>query len=132
MANTLLLDLSETPDHPTVKLPDGDFEMRTPDELTFEEFGRQMRIGKELIERSSSINEEGVLAELQALVIEAAHLVLIDLTDEAAENLTPGRYLKISSFFNSLAHLDGAEVNSSGTNSAPNANASTEEAPDQE
>lgn len=132
MADSLVLDLSEVPDHPTVMLPEGDFELRTPDELTFQEFGRQMRIGKELIERAASISEEGVLEELQALVIEAAHLVLINLTDEAAENLTPGRYLKISSFFNSLTHLEEQEKNKPGLKSAPDASDSTESAPEQE
>ena len=110
-ANTNVLDLTGIPDRPMVKLPHGKgstkwFELRTPEELTFEEFARQVQIGKELTERASSAGEEGVLEELQALILEGANLILIDLSASAAKALTPGRYLKIYDFFNSQAKLE--------------------------
>lgn len=97
-----ILDLTGTPDRPTVKLDKGDFKMRLPEELTFAEFGRQAAIGATLVTMSERADEDGVLEELQALVMEAAKGLLIDLTDDAALSLTPGMYLKISDFFNGL------------------------------
>jgi len=118
VADTNVLDLTGAPDRAMVKLPNGKntkyFELRTPEELTFEQFARQVKVGKELTDRASSVGEEGVLEELQTLVVEAAHMILVDLTDQAAKALTPGRYLKIQSFFNSQANLSEAENTETG------------------
>ena len=125
-ANPKVLDLTGEPVHPVVRLPEGDFEMLTQEELTFEQFGRQVHIGNRLVERAAHVEEDGVLEELQELVMEAARMILIDLTDEAAANLTPGRYLKISNFFNTLAAEDGQSESEPGLSSAPDASGSTE------
>lgn len=112
-ADTNVLDLTGLPKRPMVKLPHGNttkfFELRTPEELTFEEFARQAQIGRELTERASAAGEEGVLEELQALILEGAHMILVDLSASAAKALTPGRYLKIYSFFNSQVNPEEAE-----------------------
>lgn len=127
MADALqVLDLTGAPDRPTVKLPGGDFEMRLAEELTFQQFSRQVQIGKQLIARAGDVDEEGVLDELQALVIEAGQILLVDLSDEAAADITPGMYLKISGFFNQLAHANAAEPTVTGSNSVPGASDSTE------
>ncbi len=113
VADTNVLDLTGLPERAMVKLPHGKttkfFELRSPEELTFAEFARQAQIGKELTERASSSGEEGVLEELQTLILEGAHIILVDLSASAAKALTPGRYLKIYSFFNSQAGLEEAE-----------------------
>ena len=121
-----LLDLTGTPDRPTVRLNAGDFKMRVPEELTFAQFGRQVAIGTTLVEMSSHSTEEGILDELQELVMEAAKNILIDLTDEAAESLTPGMYLKISNFFNSLVSESVETASGNGSDSAPSATDSSE------
>lgn len=101
-----VLDLTGEPVHPVVRLPEGDFKMRTPEELTFEQFGRQVSIGKQLIDLAGRVAEDGVMGELQHLVVEASNMILIDLTEKAARNLTPGRYLRINDFFNGLVSED--------------------------
>lgn len=121
-----ILDLTIAPVHPIVRLPEGDFEMRTAEELTFEQFGRQISIGKELTERAPEVGEPGVLEDLQKIVVEAAHIILIDLTDKAAENLTPGRYLKINDFFHKQAKEKEQPENESGLTSAPDVKDSSE------
>jgi hypothetical protein len=117
-ADTNVLDLTGIPKRPMVKLPHGKvtkyFELRTPEELTFEEFARQVQIGKELTERAGSAGEEGVLEELQALILEGANLILIDLSASAAKALTPGRYLRVYDFFNSQAKLSEADTTKGG------------------
>ncbi len=117
-ADTNVLDLTGAPKRPMVKLPHGSttkwFELRTPEELTFEEFARQVQVGRELTERASTVGEEGVLEELQALVVEGAHMILVDLSASAAKALTPGRYLKIYDFFNSQAKLSEAPSTETG------------------
>ena len=117
-ANTNVLDLTGAPDRPMVKLPHGNttkyFELRLPEELTFEEFARQVQVGKELTERAGTAGDEGVLEELQALVVEGAHMILVDLSASAAKALTPGRYLKVYDFFNSQAKLSEAASTETG------------------
>lgn len=125
-----VLDLTgEAVERATVRLPEGDFKMRTADELTFEQFAMQMRIGRELVEMSQKVAEPGVLEETQRKVIKAAHIILLDLTDEAANNLTPGQFLKINNFFNKLARADRAPASATGTTPAPGVSGSTEVPP---
>jgi len=128
-----VLDLTGAPERPTVKLPEGDFKMRIAEELTFEEFGRQTALGQTLIERAAEAAQPGegqaeLLGGLQTLVVEAAKMILIDLTDEAAANLTPGRYLKINNFFNALALAATVTLQASepGLSSVPDASDSSE------
>ena len=124
-SGNLFLDLTGTPDRPTVRLDAGDFEMKLPEELTFAEFARQAVIGTTLVTMSSHADEEGVLDDLQELVMEAAGNILVDLTDEAGLSLTPGMYLKISNFFNGLVDVSATTTSESGLDSAPGASDST-------
>ena len=125
MAETL--DLSQLiEERPTVRLPDGDFKMRRPEELTFTQFGRQTAIGKTLIEQAEHVGEEGVLDQLQQLVIEAAQILLVDFPDDIAATVTPGMYLSISRFFSRLANANEAEASESGSSSAPGVSDSTD------
>jgi hypothetical protein len=101
--------------------------MRLSEELTFEDFARQVKIGKTLAERIEFVEEDGVLEELQALVVEASQMILIKLDDAAAADITPGMYLKISTFFRQLADAIGAAASESGSSSAPDASDSLED-----
>ena len=121
-----ILDLTIGPDRPTVRLPVGDYEMRLAEELTFQEFSDQIRAGKALRDKAEDVDQEGVLEELQGLVATASQKILVDLDDEAAATITPGQFLKISTFFTELATASGAPASESGSNSAPDASDSSE------
>lgn len=129
MADTTLqvLDLSGAPERPTVKLPQGDYELRLPEELTFVEFAEQQRIGKETQELAADAGDPEVLEKLQANVAAGAQLILVDLEDEVAAELTPGMFLKISAFFRRLGDEIVAPPSGSGEGSATGSNGSTEE-----
>lgn len=102
-----VLDLTGKADRPTVRLPQGDFKMRLAEDLTFVQFGRQLQIFNTILELAEKdVAEEGVLEEMQGLVVEASGVLLIDLSDEAAAEITPGMYMKINDFFNGLATPD--------------------------
>ncbi len=128
-----VLDLTGAPERPTVKLPEGNFKMRVAEELTFKQFGRQISIGQTMIDRAAEASKPGkgqakLLKGLQDLIVESAHMILIDLTDEAAANLTPGSYLKINNFFNALASQERTMQRASepGLSSVPDASDSSE------
>ena len=97
-----VLDLTGEPDRPTVRLPAGDYKMRVPQELTFEEIGAQVRAGKAMIEAAPKLDQDGVAEELQALIVGSATVLLIDLDAEAAATITPDQHTKILAFFNEL------------------------------
>ena len=96
-----VLDLSTPPKRPTVKLRTGDYELRCPEELTFDEFAAAQRNSKQIQERSEEAGEPEILEELQRLVAEGVQLVLVDISEEDARLVTPGQFLKISAFFRS-------------------------------
>jgi hypothetical protein len=128
-----VLDLTGEPERPTVKLPEGEFKMRLAEELTFKQFGRQISIGQTLMDRAAEAAQPGenqakLIKGLQTLIVESAHMILIDLTDEAAAALTPGRYLKVNNFFNKLATQERIMQRASepGLSSVPDASDSSE------
>jgi len=121
-----ILDLTLTPDRPTVRLPVGDYQMRLAEELTFQEFSDQIAAGKSLRDKAEEVGDPGVLEELQGLVASAAQTILVDLDDEAAATITPGQFLKMSTFFTELATASGAPASESGSSSAPDASDSSE------
>lgn len=122
-----VLDLSVVPKRPTVKLPTGDHEIRLPEELTFDEFAKQTRLGKTIMSKAGDADDPDTLEDLQALVAEGAQIMLLDLDDEDARAITPGMFLKISSFFKRLGEEIGAPPSATGTSSADGSSGSTEE-----
>lgn len=125
--NNKVLDLTGAPDRPTVKLPSGDHAMRVPEELTFDEFARQTRIGKMIMSKAEEADDPDVLEELQVLVSDGAKIMLIDLDDDDARLITPGMFLKISAFFRRLGDEIGSTPSETGTNSPDGCNDSSEE-----
>lgn len=115
------LDLTTIADRPIVKLQQGDFEIRHPEELTFSEFGRQQKIGAEIIEQADKVAEDGVLEFLEDLVVEASQIMFVELPEDVARALTPGMYLKIARFFNGLTGEEEPPVSKTSENSAPSA-----------
>lgn len=109
-----------------MKLPAGDFRMRTPEELTFEQFGFQVRAGKKLIEKAPDVDKDGVLDELQTIIAEAAKVILVGLDDAAARTITPGQFQRISLFFNELAGTTATPASNTGASSSGGASASSE------
>lgn len=136
--NGNLLDLSGPVDRPKVRLPEGDFGIRLPEELTMSEYARVLRImghieqiGDEFRESSSDVekatSEGGLLDQMQEAIVEGARLMIVDVTDEAARNLTPGQFGRLTGFFNALTRRGAEGVPSSpSSSSAPGASASTE------
>lgn len=124
----ILLDLSAPAEgRPTVRLPAGDYQLRLAEELTFDEFGRQVELGKILIEKAGRVKEDGMLEELQDIVSEAAQIILVDCPDDIARTVTPGMFQKISALFTKLAREVGdVKASETGSSDAPSVNDSTE------
>lgn len=119
-----MLELSTTDfDRPIVRIDGEDFEMRVPEELTFSQFGRQITIGKRVIELAEHGVDESGLLELHELIVEAAQLLLINVPNDVARKITPGLYRRIQTFFNELGSADDdeAEASDSASNSPPGA-----------
>lgn len=127
MAEDQVLDLSGPPKRPTVKLPDGDFEMLMPEELTFDQFAAQVTLGKRILEKAEGATNPETLLELQDLVVEGSMQMLVDLPEETARTITPGMYLKISVFFKQLGDEIGSASSATGTNSADGSTDSSKE-----
>lgn len=108
-----------------MKLPAGDYRMRLPEELTFEEFGFQTSVGKKMIELAEDVDQPGVLGELQGLIVKGARLILVDLDDAAAATITPGMFQRISAFFHGLAGRDEMPASNTASSSSPDASASS-------
>ncbi len=109
-----MLDLTAELERPTVRLEAGDYKMRLHEELTFDEFALQVRTGKEMEEKSSEIGTDGVLEELQAMIVKSSMIMLVGLDPEAAATITPGQYGKILHFFNKLGSAVAATPSESG------------------
>ncbi len=124
---TKVLDLTGAPDRPVVKLPAGDFELRVPEELTFDEFAAQTRLGKTIMEKAGEADDPDVLVELQTLIADGAMIMLVDLDDATARSITPGMFLKISAFFKRLGAEIGSAPSETGSSFADGASGSTEE-----
>ncbi len=102
---TNILDLTQIPERPTVKLETGEFKMRLPEELTLVEFMQTIQVGRLIVEAASDmeIGEEASMIKAQKLIEQSANLFLVDLTPEAAASITPGMLRKMSNFFGKLA-----------------------------
>lgn len=100
--------------------------MLLPEELTFTQFSEQTAIGKRLIAIGDDVSEPGVLEELQELVVAGVRAILVGMDDAAAQQITPGQFLRISSFFKMLGDEDEATPSADGSSNAPGANDSSE------
>ncbi len=112
---------------PVISIDGDKFEMRVPEEMTFDEFAMQIGFGESIQEIiSRGINTE-TLAEMQELVESATRNLLVDVPDEVTNKVTPGLYMKIHGVFNTLASAtDEASASASASRSSPGANDSTE------
>ena len=122
-----ILDLTGAADRrPVVKLDFGEYQMLLVEELTFAQFSEQAAIGKRLVAVGDDVDEPGILDELQALVAEGVQAILVDMDDEAAQKVTPGQFLKISSFFNTLGAADVTTSSEPGSSEQDDASDSSE------
>lgn len=124
---TSILDLT-APERPTVRLDQGDFKMRNPEEFYFRDFAKITAMG----ERITELVEAGLsshAAELDTLVGEGIKEILVDPSDEAVAAMTPKRFQRIFDFFNRLATVaedDDAEASETASSSSPGASDSME------
>ena len=88
--------------------------MRLAEELTFDEFATEVRAGQAMVEKAPHVGEEGVLEELQTMIVKSARILLVDLDDAAAATITPGQYSRISAFFNKLGTAQPAVSSENG------------------
>ena len=122
-----ILDLTGAAERrPTIKFDHGDYSMLLVEELTFAQFSAQAAIGKRLIAVGDDVDKEGVLEELQVLIVEAVRMICPDMDDEAAQRVTPGQFLRISAFFNELGAAAGTTSSVPGSSDAPDASDSSE------
>ena len=122
------LDLS-APERPTVRLDQGDFKMRHPEEFQFRDFAKIKTIGDritELVEAGLAENAE----ELDGLLGEGIRQIVVDPSDEVVASMTPKRFQRMFDFFNKLGpdeEDDGdAEASETASSSSPGASDSTE------
>lgn len=113
-SNVLDLTISE---RPTVRLDQGDFELRLPEELSLTEYGRFTGVGLVIQERAAEavdvdtgdVNEE-VLEEVQVLLASVVKSIFVDLPDEVAKSITPGMFMKVARFFRGLSGVQAEEA----------------------
>lgn len=130
MAETPLqiLDLTGAVDRrPLIKFDFGEFQMLLMEELTFAQFSEQAAIGKKLVSVADDVDKPGVLEELHVLVMKGVQMILVDMDDDEARQVTPGQFLKITSFFNSLDVEAETTPGESGLSAAPDASDSLED-----
>ena len=133
MATRETLDLSTTQyDRPLVRIDGVDYELRLPEELTFEEHGRRLELGAAataLGSRTEGLDKDAI-DQIHAITVESARMLLVGVPDEVFRKLTPGHLKKITDFFNGLAGRTMSETASEegGLSSVAGANDSTEAA----
>ena len=130
MAKTLEISTTDF-DRPVISIDGQKYEMRPPEELTFEDFALQARLGTRMVEVAEGGIDEDSLTELQGLVAQGIHLLLVDVPDDVVSKVNPGNFRRLQSFFNKLTDADEAEVSESDLKSSPGASDSTE-APEEE
>lgn len=102
-----LLDISTSDfDRPTVKIDGEPYLMRVAEELTFDEFARQISIGNRIEVLSDTASDEESLHELGELMAESVRVLLIDVPEDVIAKLSPGLIGKILTFFKVLAADD--------------------------
>ena len=123
------LELSTTDfDRATVRIDGKGYKMRNAEELTFDQFGRQISIAKRMTEIVEGGDVSGKdLKELGALTAEAINIMLISVPKTVVAKITPGLFKKISTFFNQLTSEDAdeAEVSENASSSSPGVSDST-------
>jgi hypothetical protein len=128
MAETL--DLSSKT-RPTVRMDQGDFAMRRPEEFHYRDHAKLVVLGERITELTDGDKGGGVAEnaeELDRLTAEAIDQLIVDATPEALAAITPAIFGQIFEFFSKLAPsiADGAEASESASSSSPGASDSTE------
>ncbi len=111
---------------PVISIDGDKFEMRVPEEMTFDAFAMQIGFGESIQEIIARGISPETLAEMQELVESAARNLLVDVPDEVTSKITPGLYMKIHELFNSLATVnDEASASENASSSSAGSNDSS-------
>jgi hypothetical protein len=108
-----------------VRIDGEEYQLRAPEELTFDEHASRIEWGAEIEELARDVNRRN-LERVNELTQASVRMVLIDVPDEVIARLNPGHMRSILSFFRGLVEDTGAETSSTvGEKPGAGVNAST-------